>query len=71
MIDQMILSKNMVGNNAFTYSCGSFEIIKPPFMVYQEGKRQGGAIPTYFGIKYIGGYSDHFPVGAKFYVKGN
>jgi hypothetical protein len=67
----MILSKNLIKDGAIQYSCNSFEIIKPPFMVYQEGKRKGGAIPTYSGYQYVGGYSDHFPIGAKFFVKGN
>ena len=69
MIDQIILSKSLFIKNKIKYVCGSFEIIKPDFMVFKEGKRKGGAIPTYEGNLYIGGYSDHFPVGAKFYVK--
>jgi len=69
MIDQIILSKSLFEKNKIMYSCNSFEIIKPDFMVFKEGKRKGGAIPTYEGNLYIGGYSDHFPVGAKFFVK--
>jgi hypothetical protein len=38
-------------------------------MVIQDGSRKGGALPTYTGKKHTGGYSDHFPVGAKFYIK--
>ncbi len=71
MIDQMIISKNLLGRSGIFYSCGTFDVVKPPFMIFKEGKRTDGAIPTYEGSKYIGGYSDHFPVGAKFYVKGN
>ena len=69
MIDQIILSKSLFEKDKIMYGCNSFEIIKPEFMVFKEGKRKGGAIPTYEGNRYIGGYSDHFPVGAKFYVK--
>ncbi len=69
MIDQIIISKSFFEKKEITYGCNSFEIIKPDFMVFKEGKRKGGAVPTYEGNIYIGGYSDHFPVGAKFYVK--
>lgn len=69
MIDQIILSKSLFRKNRIRYRCNSFEIIKPDFMVFKEGERKGGAIPTYEGNRYIGGYSDHFPVGAKFFVK--
>lgn len=69
MIDQIILSKSLFEKDRIMYGCNSFEIIKPEFMVFKEGKRMGGAIPTYEGNRYIGGYSDHFPVGAKFFVK--
>ncbi len=68
MIDQIILSKSLFEKDKIRYGCSSFEIIKPDFMVFKDGKRKGGAIPTYEGNLYIGGYSDHFPVGAKFYV---
>ncbi len=48
------------------YKCNSFEIIKPEFMVEKTGKYIGTPLPTFGGRKYLGGYSDHFPVGAKF-----
>ena len=69
MIDQIIISPNFVFGNNSGYECGSFEIIKPQFIIYESGRRKGGAIPTYEGSKYIGGFSDHFPVGAKFKMK--
>ncbi len=69
MIDQIIISSTFLDGKKSEYDCNSFEVIKPPFMVFEEGKRKGGAIPTYEGNKYIGGFSDHFPVGAKFIFK--
>ncbi|PKL82258.1 MAG: hypothetical protein CVV24_11100 [Ignavibacteriae bacterium HGW-Ignavibacteriae-3] len=70
MIDQIIISSSFLDGKKSDYECGSFSVINPPFMVYESGKRKGGAIPTYEGNKYVGGYSDHFPVGAKFISKG-
>ncbi|NJD23663.1 MAG: hypothetical protein FIA82_13515 [Melioribacter sp.] len=70
MIDQIIISTTFLDGNRLEYECNSFDVIKPPFMISQEGNRKGGAIPTFNGNIYVGGYSDHYPVGAKFRVKG-
>lgn len=70
MIDQIIISASLLDGRKSEYECGSFDVINPPFMVNYSGKRKGGAKPTYEGNNYIGGYSDHFPVGAKFISKG-
>jgi predicted extracellular nuclease len=69
MIDQILLSSSLLGNGRIRYECESFDVIKPELMRYREGKNAGNPIPTYIGNRYIGGYSDHFPVGAKFIVK--
>lgn len=69
MIDQIIISSALLDGKKVEYDCNSFEVIKPQFMIYQEGTRKGGAIPTFAGNLYIGGYSDHFPVGTKFFIK--
>ncbi|MEW6653103.1 MAG: hypothetical protein AB1394_06495 [Bacteroidota bacterium] len=67
MIDQIIASPNFIDGKRWEYECGSYEIIKPAFMIIPSGDRKGGALPTYMGTKYIGGFSDHFPVGARFF----
>ncbi len=66
MLDQIIVSRGLLDNEKFEFVCGSFEIIKPEFMVTKEGNYKGASIPTFGGRSYLGGYSDHFPVGAKF-----
>ncbi len=71
MLDQIIISDNLLMNNNFSYICSSFEIIKPAYMVTKSGYYKGSAAPTYGGKKYLGGYSDHFPVSAKFLNKEN
>lgn len=70
MIDQIIISTTFLDGEHLEYECNSFDVIKPPFMISQKGNRKGGAISTFNGSIYIGGYSDHYPVGAKFRVKG-
>jgi len=66
MLDQIIVSNEVVGNGAIKYLCNSFELVKPEFMITQSGKYKGAATPTFGGKTYLGGYSDHIPVGAKF-----
>jgi hypothetical protein len=69
MLDQIIISNTMLNNSIFKYDCDSFEVLKPEFIIQQSGKYQGTPLPTYGGRKYLGGYSDHFPVGANFIKK--
>ncbi len=66
MIDQIIISGSLFDKKGIDYLCDSYEVIKPDFMIIKEGDRKGGPLPTYSGSRYLGGYSDHFPVGAKF-----
>ena len=41
---------------------------KPKYIVTHSGKYDGTPFPTYGGRRYLGGYSDHFPVIAKFEI---
>ncbi|MCF6269526.1 MAG: endonuclease/exonuclease/phosphatase family protein [Melioribacteraceae bacterium] len=66
MLDQIIVSNEIVEDGRIKYICNSFELIKPDFMITQSGKYKGAATPTFGGRKYIAGFSDHIPVGAKF-----
>jgi predicted extracellular nuclease len=69
MLDQIIISGDLITNPDFYYFCNSFSIYKPYFMVTQSGNYTGTAFPTYGGSRYLGGYSDHFPVTAKFLIR--
>lgn len=71
MIDQIIVSGNLLTDKTFHLICTSFEIYKPDFVVTHSGKYEGAPFPTYGGNRYLGGYSDHFPVLAKFLLKKN
>ncbi|HPN37904.1 MAG TPA: hypothetical protein PL041_05830 [Melioribacteraceae bacterium] len=66
MLDQMIISRSLLKKGKIQYNLNSFEIIKPLYMITKEGRYEGSTIPTFGGKKYLGGYSDHFPIGAKF-----
>jgi endonuclease/exonuclease/phosphatase family metal-dependent hydrolase len=68
MLDQIIVSKNLLVGNRINYICNSFEVYKPEIMVTHTGKFKGAPFPTYGGARYLGGYSDHFPVIAKFKI---
>lgn len=66
MLDHIIVSSELVSKGSVKYVCDSFQLIKPEFMITQDGKYKGAATPTFGGRTYLGGYSDHIPVGAKF-----
>lgn len=66
MLDQIIISKELLTGNSLRYECSSFEVYKPYFMVTQSGRFAGSPFPGYGGRRYLGGYSDHFAVTAKF-----
>ncbi len=71
MLDQIIVSQNFIDYGNLKYKCGSFEIVKPDFMLIKTGSKKGAPSGTYGGNKYYGGYSDHFPVGIKIYNKSD
>ena len=68
MLDQIIVSNALLSGD-IKYICDSFEIFKPDFMVTHTGQYAGTPFPTYGGSRYLGGYSDHFPVTAKFLLR--
>lgn len=69
MLDQIIISKELLIGAKVRYLCNSFQIFKPEFMITKSGKFQGSPFPTYGGNRYLGGYSDHFPVIANFIME--
>jgi len=69
MLDQVIVSGSLITTEDFYYSCGSFEVYKPNYVVTQSGEYKGTPFPTYVGRRYLGGYSDHYPVIAEFIIK--
>ncbi len=71
MLDQIIVSSSVLKTpqKAFSYICNSFQVFKADYMIEHGEKYEGSPLPTYGGSKYLGGYSDHFPVLAKFLLE--
>ena len=68
MLDQIIVSHELLTGERIHYICGSFRVYKPDFLVTHSGTYEGTPFPTYGGNKYLGGYSDHFPVTSEFLI---
>jgi hypothetical protein len=68
MLDQIITSGSIITGKDFNYICNSFEVLKPDIIITKSGQYEGTPFPTYGGKKYLGGYSDHFPVKAEFKI---
>jgi hypothetical protein len=71
MLDQIVISGSLLTDDKFHYICSSFKVHKPNYIVTQTGDYEGTPFPTFGGRKHLGGYSDHFPVTAKFILKGS
>ena len=70
MLDQIIISGSLITGPKIYYECNSFEVFKADYLVTQSGQYAGTPSPTFGGRKYLGGFSDHFPVTAKFLIEG-
>lgn len=63
MLDQIMLSGNLVsGNASLQYVKNSVDIKDDEWLRQHGNKYEGFPLRTYGGRKYLGGYSDHFPV---------
>ncbi len=63
MIDQIMVSGNLLSDNSIYTSDSLFKIIEAPFL-FEKDKNYLGVKPfrTYTGFKYNNGFSDHLPV---------
>lgn len=62
LFDQIILSHNFLNHEPGTHSYKKAAIFAPKFLKEWKGRHKGSPYRTFVGRKYIGGYSDHFPV---------
>ncbi len=62
LFDQIIISHNFFDYKKGTHSYTEADIFDERFLKEWEGKFKGNPYRTYVGTKYLGGYSDHFPV---------
>ena len=62
LFDQILVSHNFFNYEKGTHSFAHANIFDDRFLTEFKGKFKGTPYRTYAGRKYIGGYSDHFPV---------
>lgn len=62
LFDQILVSHNFFNYQKGTHSFAHANIFDESFLTEFKGKYKGTPYRTYVGRKYIGGYSDHFPV---------
>ncbi len=62
LFDQIILSHSFLNHERGTHSFENAVIFAPSFLKEWKGKYKGNPFRTFAGKRYIGGYSDHFPV---------
>lgn len=62
LFDQIILSHSFLNYEKGTHTFQKAAIFAPRFLKEWKGKYKGNPFRTFAGKKYIGGYSDHFPV---------
>jgi len=62
LFDQIFISKNLLMPDSDGYSFERADIFDDKFVTQFRGKFKGQPFRTYVGKKYMGGYSDHFPI---------
>ncbi|WP_298474801.1 endonuclease [uncultured Maribacter sp.] len=62
LFDQIMVSHNFFNYEKGTHSFAHANIFDDTFLTEFKGKYKGSPYRTYAGSKYLGGYSDHFPV---------
>jgi hypothetical protein len=62
LFDQIIFTTNFFDYKKGTHSFATAAIFDEHFLTQWKGKYKGNPFRTYAGRKYLGGYSDHFPV---------
>jgi predicted extracellular nuclease len=64
LFDQIMISSGLLNTKSLHYVDYSKGIFAPDWLYYKKNTHYG-PFRTYMGIKYLGGYSDHFPVYIK------
>lgn len=62
LFDQILVSTNFFNYEKGTHSFAHANIFDDQFLTEFKGKYKGSPFRTFAGRKYLGGYSDHFPV---------
>ncbi len=62
LFDQILFSNSFHKYEKGTHSFSSAKIFDDDFLKVYKGRKKGTPFRTYAGRRYLGGYSDHFPV---------
>ena len=62
LFDQIIFSHNFFKMEKGKHSFQNADIFDEPFLMEWKGRQKGLPFRTFSGKRYLGGYSDHFPV---------
>ena len=62
LFDQILVSHSFLNYEPGTHSFVKAEVFAPRFLTEWKGRYKGNPFRTFAGSKYVGGYSDHFPV---------
>ncbi|MEG1004862.1 MAG: endonuclease [Bacteroides sp.] len=71
LLDHLIVSGNLLNTSTHFYTSeDKADVFRAPFLLIDD-ENKGGKQPfrTYYGMKYIGGYSDHLPIYTDFYIR--
>jgi predicted extracellular nuclease len=66
LFDQILVSNTFFNFEKGTHSFDKAEIEDRPYLMESEGKFKGTPYRTFVANRYMGGYSDHFPIYAVF-----
>lgn len=61
LFDQILISYGFLNNEQQGLFFRSSHVFKKNFMLVESGRYAGYPLRTFEGVKYLGGYSDHFP----------
>lgn len=62
LFDQILISHSFLNFERGTHIFKKAKVFAPRFLTEWKGRYKGNPFRTYAGKKYLGGYSDHFPV---------
>ncbi|WP_318311199.1 endonuclease/exonuclease/phosphatase family protein [Flagellimonas crocea] len=62
LFDQILLSHSFLNHRVRNHTFVEAKIFSPRFLKEWKGRYKGNPFRTFAGKKYLGGYSDHFPV---------
>lgn len=69
MLDQFVISSSLLDSGSMHFQ--AVDIYDREFLREKTGPYAGAPWPTYGGRKYLGGYSDHFPILLRLAIRHN